>query len=148
MNAALFVQDKELKGNDYLFYNGSALSQDNPLREKVFSKIAFPRGYHVFKSDSLDIYAGLNSINISTCLTDDFVDIRNRRIPIMFFKSGLKINDACQTLVQYLDVYGGKIDPVILDGIKETIEKHSKRKKMILLSVVINIVIVSLLIFI
>ena len=38
MNAALFVQDKELKGNDYLFYNGSSLSQDNPLREKVFSK--------------------------------------------------------------------------------------------------------------
>ncbi len=146
MNAALFVQDKELKGNDYLFYNGSSLSQDNPLREKVFSKLAFPRGHQVFKSDSLEIYSGLNSINISTYLTDDYVDIRNRRIPIMFFISGLKFKDVCQTLVQYLDIYGGKIDPVILDGIKETIEKHRKRRKMVLLSIVIIILMLLILI--
>lgn len=146
MNAALFVQDKELKGNDFLFFNESALLQDNPIRKKVFSKLAFPHGLNIYKSDSLDIYIGLKSINISTCLANDYVDIQSRKIPIMFYSSGLKPNNAIQTFVHYLDVYGGKVDAEVLNEIRKALEKYYKRKRIMVLSSMLVAVVLLLLI--
>lgn len=146
MNAALFVQDKELKGNDFLFFNESVLLQDNPIKKKVFSKLAFPHGLHIYKSDFLDIYTGLKSINISTCLADDYVDIQSRKIPIMFYSSGLKSNNAIQTFIHYVDVYGGKVDTEVLYEIKRTLEKYNKRKRIIEISCVFIVIVILLLI--
>lgn len=131
MNTALFVQDRKLEGNDFLFYNGNNLSKDDPLRGKVFSKLAFPKGIHIYKSDHLDIYSGLKNININTCLSNEIVDIQNRRIPIMFFTTETKHIKVFQLFAQYLVFYGSKVDPETMEEIRKTLEKDEKRKKVI-----------------
>ncbi|MBR6091594.1 MAG: hypothetical protein IKQ09_02110 [Bacteroidales bacterium] len=62
MTSAIYIPDKNANGNDYLSSNGVMGLIGNT---EIISAVDFPKGLHIYKSESLNVYSFWNRIYIS-----------------------------------------------------------------------------------
>jgi len=147
MKSVLFVQDKNLAGEDYFRCDDSFINIDNPNRNKIFTKLAYPSGLHIFRSKKLNIYISLRSVNIHTYLSDGSRDIKNRLVPIMFFSKFKNPLDVYDEFIKHLTIYEDTVNQDILEQIKKCLKKMNIWMKVcpivLVLAVIISVIILA-----
>ena len=144
MKTALFVQDKNLEGNDYFRCDESIVKKDNPCRAKFFSKLAYPKGIHIYKSKDLNIYINLRSVNINTYLSDENRDIKHRLVPVSFFSKFKKPTDAYDEFVKHLSIYGTPVNEDVLEKIEQTLKKQDSKRRVCFIALMAFLVLLAI----
>lgn len=126
MTSAIYIPDKNASGKDYLSCNGICGLNGNT---DILSAVDFPKGLHIYKSESLNVYSFWNRIYIKTFLANESRDVKNRLVPVSFMTKVYNPVHAFDRFAKNLEEYGDCVDVNVLDNLKKALE-HEYRKRL------------------
>ena len=125
MTTAIYIPDKNANGNDYLFSNGVWGLTGNT---DILSAVDFPKGRHIYRSESLNVYSFWNHIYIKTFLANESRDVKNRLVPVSFMTKVLNPLHAFNKFVKNLEEYGDNVETNVMDNLKKALIREHRRR--------------------
>ena len=125
MTSAIYIPDKNANGKDYLSCNGICGLNGNT---DILSAVDFPKGRHIYKSESLNVYSFWNRIYIKTFLANESRDVKNRLVPVSFMTKVYNPVHAFDKFVQKLEEYGDNVESSVLDELRKALKQEHGRR--------------------
>lgn len=131
MTTAIYIPDKNANGKDYLSSNSAWGLTGNT---DIISAVDFPKGRHIYKSESLNVYSFWNRIYIKTFLANESRDVKNRLVPVSFMTKVLNPIHAFDRFAKNLEEYGDNVESSVLDELKKALKREHIRRVVVMVS--------------